>query len=70
MRARKQHSRNGGETRTHAITAASPAFDTGNNMAGSTFDQRGPSFPRVVGAAADIGSYELNPDVIFLDGFE
>jgi hypothetical protein len=61
---------NGGETRTHAIPATSPAFDTGNNSAGSLYDQRGPGFAREVGASADIGAYELNADIIFVDGFD
>ena len=61
---------NGGETRTHAISATSPAFDAGNNSAGLLYDQRGPGFAREVGASADIGAYELDPDIIFVDGFD
>lgn len=61
---------NGGPTRTMSIPATSPAFDAGNNVSGALYDQRGPSFPRVVGAAADIGAYELNPDIIFIAGFD
>jgi hypothetical protein len=61
---------NGGETRTHAIGATSPAFDAGNNTAGQTYDQRGPGFAREVGASADIGAYELDPDIILVDGFD
>lgn len=62
---------NGGLTETHAISISSPAINAGNNTAGVAFDQRGPGFPRVIGAAADIGAYEFNlDDVIFRDGFE
>jgi len=34
------------------------------------FDQRGPAFLRTVGADPDIGAYELDPDIIFADGFD
>lgn len=61
---------NGGETRTHAIAATSPAFDAGNDSAGLTYDQRGPGFAREVGASADIGAYEFDADIIFVDGFD
>jgi len=49
---------NGGPTHTHALGAASPARETGNNAASLATDQRGQ--PRVVGAAADIGSVEMS----------
>jgi len=49
---------NGGPTRTRALSAGSPALDTGNNLAALASDQRGPGFPRVLGAAADIGAFE------------
>jgi hypothetical protein len=49
---------NGGPTRTHALLDGSPAIDTGSNPDGLPFDQRGPGFPRVVGAAADMGAFE------------
>jgi len=61
---------NGGATRTHALLPGSPAIDTGNNVAGADEDQRGAGFPRVVGAAADIGAFEVNFDVIFANGFD
>jgi hypothetical protein len=61
---------NGGETRTHALAETSPAIDMGNDTANKPVDQRGPGFPRVVGASADIGAYELNPDTIFADAFD
>ncbi|HET6546385.1 MAG TPA: IPTL-CTERM sorting domain-containing protein [Rhodanobacteraceae bacterium] len=52
---------NGGATRTHALRPGSAAIDRGNNAIASAFDQRGPDFPRVYGAAADIGAFELSP---------
>ncbi len=51
---------NGGPTRTHALVAGSPAIDAGDD-GGSAFDQRGAGYPRVQGAAADIGAYEVQP---------
>jgi hypothetical protein len=49
---------NGGPTRTHALSAGSPALDAGNNVGGLATDQRGPGYPRVVGSAPDIGAFE------------
>ncbi len=51
---------NGGETRTHALQAGSPAIDAGFNQFPALFfnDQRGPGFARSVGQTADIGAYE------------
>ena len=49
---------NGGPTPTRALAATSPAIDAGSNPAGLQYDQRGPGFPRVKGAHADIGAYE------------
>jgi hypothetical protein len=60
---------NDGRTRTHALVAGSPAIDAGNNMAGLDTDQRGSGFARVVGSAADIGAFETNTDVVFVNGF-
>lgn len=57
---------NGGMTWTHLPAPDSPAIDSGDPDAVG-IDQRG--FPRVVGAAADIGSVEAN-DVIFRNGFD
>jgi hypothetical protein len=51
-------SNNGGPTRTHALAAASPAVDTGNNATGLSFDQRGVGFARTYGAGPDIGAFE------------
>ena len=64
---------NGGPTRTHALADGSPAIDTGNNAANLDFDQRGAGFPRIFGAAADIGAFEVQQaaaDAIFTDGFD
>ena len=53
---------NGGLTRTHALTATSPAIDGGDpGFIGPPFvDQRGE--PRVEGEAIDIGAYEAKPE--------
>ncbi len=48
----------GGPTRTRALGVGSPALDAGNNLAGLATDQRGAGYPRVLGAAPDIGSFE------------
>lgn len=50
---------NGGPTRTHALLAGSPAVDAGIYAQVGEFDQRGEGYPRVVGAAPDIGAFEL-----------
>jgi CSLREA domain-containing protein len=55
---------NGGPTPTHALLSGSPAIDKGANPAGLTTDQRGTGFPRVVGAAADVGAYEVPPVIV------
>jgi len=49
---------NGGPTRTHIPLADSPAVDRGSNPLQREFDQRGTGFPRIKGAAPDIGSIE------------
>jgi hypothetical protein len=51
---------NGGPTRTHALRSDSPGIDAGNNAAQLASDQRGDGYPRVIGAAADIGAFEFN----------
>ena len=48
---------NGGPTFTHALLKGSPAIDKGSAGALTT-DQRGPGYPRVQDAAADIGAFE------------
>jgi hypothetical protein len=60
---------NGGVTRTHALLPGSPAIDAGNNSANLDNDQRGNNFPRKVDAAPDIGAFEFNSDIIFINGF-
>lgn len=59
----------GGPTFTHALQPASLAINGGTNLPNATLDQRGPSFPRVVGSSPDIGAFEFNPDIIFVNGF-
>lgn len=56
---------NGGPTLTHALLPGSPAIDAGATAdavnpygAPLTTDQRGIGFPRVLGAAVDIGAFE------------
>ena len=60
---------NGGLTHTQALMPGSPAIDAGNNTAGFIYDQRWTGFSRVVGVAADIGAFEYDPDIIFVNGF-
>ena len=57
---------NGGTTQTHALVTDSPAINSGNNGLATdgggnplTSDQRGAGFPRIVGGAVDIGSFEV-----------
>ncbi|MBX7103985.1 MAG: right-handed parallel beta-helix repeat-containing protein [Gemmataceae bacterium] len=52
---------NGGPTRTHLLTALSPAINAGSDPAALVTDQRGAGFPRQVGVAVDIGAVEYNP---------
>lgn len=62
---------NGGPTQTHALGEGSPAIDAGANPNAYPYDQRGEGHPRVAGAAADIGAFEVPAgDLIFRDGFE
>ena len=49
----------GGPTQTIALLNGSPAIDKGSNPDGLSYDQRGKGFLRVIGAAADIGAYEV-----------
>lgn len=55
---------NGGPTQTHALLPGSPAIDKGDNPGGQRYDQRGAGFPRVVGAWADVGAYEVPPIIV------
>jgi hypothetical protein len=59
---------NGGTTLTHSLPANSAALDNGGQGA-TTWDQRGPGFPRSAANGADIGAFERNPDQIFANGF-
>jgi hypothetical protein len=59
---------NGGRTRTHVPTSSN-TNGFGDNMLNLQFDQRGHGFPRETAAGITIGAYELNPDVIFANGF-
>jgi hypothetical protein len=61
---------NGGSTTTHALRANSPAINHGNNVRNWNVDQRGTGFARVLGSDADIGAFELNPDLIFANRFD
>lgn len=63
---------NGGPTQTMALLAGSCALDAGLPAAPALFpsDQRGAKFARKVGAAVDIGPFEVQSnDRIFYDGF-
>jgi len=60
---------NGGPTLTMMPLAGSPVLDAGNNAAaiGLITDQRGPGFPRIQGAAIDLGAVERDvPPVVRL----
>lgn len=54
----------------HPLLPDSPALDSGSNVFNLDHDQRGAPYARTVGAATDIGAYELDPDRIFVDGFD
>jgi CSLREA domain-containing protein len=65
---------NGGTTLTHAPLEGSPLIDAGNNGSCEADDQNGTARP-IDGlldgqAVCDIGSVEVIPERIFLDGFE
>jgi hypothetical protein len=50
---------NGGPTLTHALLANSPAIGQGSNLLNLPNDQRGSSYARMAGGAADIGAFEV-----------
>lgn len=54
---------NGGPTQTIRPQSTSPVVGAGSNPAFLTTDQRGAGFPRQVGAAVDIGSFEVDPNI-------
>lgn len=60
---------NGGATRTHALTPASPAIDTGSNSLALSSDQRGTGFARTYGATVDMGAFEYNPLIVTVAEF-
>jgi hypothetical protein len=66
--------RNGGPTPTMLPLSGSLAIDNGNNVFNRNFDQRGPGYPRVLGAFTDVGAVESTEDpgndVIFANGFD
>ncbi len=57
---------NGGLTETMALIPGSPAVDAGTSTGASVTDQRGAARQ----GAVDIGAYELQPDILFRNGFE
>lgn len=59
---------NGGPTPTMAPLSTSLAINHGNNVNNGKYDQRGPGYPRTVGANTDIGAVES--DTIFANGFD
>ncbi len=53
----------GGPTATCALLAGSPAINAGSSAAAvGSVDQRGGGFPRIVGAAVDLGAFEFGTD--------
>ena len=59
---------NGGPAKTHAPLPGSPVLDKGSNIRDFLFDQRG--HPRSFGLGPDIGAFESESDLIFVDGFD
>src|SRR5262249_31135142 len=67
---------NGGPTQTMALEPGSPPINAGTDAAvtnppfsGPPFtDQRGPGFPRILGAHVDIGALELSANADFWTG--
>ena len=57
---------NGGPTPTMPPLTGSLAFNAG--IGGGDYDQRGPGYPRNIGAGVDIGAFES--DALFIDGFD
>jgi hypothetical protein len=61
---------NGGPTRTHAPTPGDWDKFGGSNSQALAFDQRGPGFPREsVGDPIEIGAFQTNSGIIFVNGF-
>lgn len=62
---------NGGPTLTRMPMSGSPVVDAGNNVQGTGADQRGSGYPRMLGAAPEIGAIEgTDGDALFWDGFD
>jgi hypothetical protein len=65
---------NGGPTPTMLPLGGSLAIDNGHNIYNMSYDQRGPGYPRVLGAFTDVGAVEsaedTGNDVIFANGFD
>lgn len=65
---------NGGPTRTLGIRQTSPARQTGYNIFGFTWEQRGAGYRRTLSGKTDIGAFEWegpgDGDTIFANGFE
>ncbi|MEO8671310.1 MAG: choice-of-anchor Q domain-containing protein [Tahibacter sp.] len=57
---------NGGLTDTLALAVNSPAVNAGSSTGAPSTDQRG--YPR--SGSVDLGAYELQPDSIFMNGFQ
>lgn len=61
---------NGGPTLTHVPTPGQWDTFGGSNPLNWQWDQRGPGFPRdPVGDALEIGAFQPNSDIIFVNGF-
>jgi len=55
---------------THLLSVTSPALDLGFNPLSLPTDQRGLGFAREIGLGVDIGAVEIDPDLLFRNGFE
>jgi hypothetical protein len=51
----------GGLVPTSSLQYTSPCKDKGSNPGGALYDSRGPGLARTVGAAPDIGAFEIQP---------
>lgn len=61
---------NGGQTLTHVPTPGQWDTFGGTNVLNQLFDQRGPGYPRnPAGIGIEIGAFQLNPELIFANGF-
>lgn len=61
---------NGGPTLTHLPTPGQWDTFGGTNVVNLSWDQRGPGYPRnPAGIGIEIGAFQLNPELIFANGF-